>query len=149
MDVLSFTLAQNSRVNSLKLDNVTSVMPQIISLTNSKYETHLMAGLSSALNLLRHFAQGMIDLKMTPINPREVDLAREDRIRKADECINQFQRFSKCKGFYKALAGERQQKVQETATSLNAQLMHLLNLTRAHTAQGGADQAEGREPEAD
>jgi len=82
-------------------------MPQIISLTNSKYETHLMAGLSSALNLLRHFGQGMIDLKVTPINPREVDLAREDRIRKADECINQFQRFSKCKGFLKALGGER------------------------------------------
>ena len=142
MDVLSFTLAQNSRVNSLKLENVTSVMPQIISLTNSKYETHLMAGLSSALNLLRHFAQGMIDLKMTPINPREVDLAREDRIRKADECINQFQRFSKCKGFLKALGGERQQKAKETAESLNAQLTHLLNNTRAHTATGGAEQPE-------
>lgn len=56
MDVLSFTLAQNSRVNTLKIENVTSVMPQIISLTNSKYETHLMAGLNSSLNLLRHFA---------------------------------------------------------------------------------------------
>ena len=88
MDILSFTLAQNSRVNTLKTENVTSVMPQIISLTNSKYETHLMAGLSSSLNLLRHFGQGMIDLKMAPVNQREVDLAREDRIRKVDECIN-------------------------------------------------------------
>ena len=66
-----------------------------------------MAGLQSALNLLRHFAQGMIELKIAPVNPREVDLAREDRIRKADECINQFQRFSKCKGFLKALGGDR------------------------------------------
>ena len=87
MDVLSFTLAQNTRVNSLVLDNVTAVMPQIIALTNSKYETHLMAGLMSALNLLRHFAQGMIDLKTAPVQ-RSVDLAREDRERKADECIN-------------------------------------------------------------
>ena len=84
----------------------------------------------------------MIDLKMTPVNPREVDLAREDRIRKADECINQFQRFSKCKGFLKALGGERQQKAKETAESLNAQLTHLLNNTRAHTATGGAEQPE-------
>ena len=90
MDVLSFTLAHNSRVNTLKLENVTSIMPQIISLTNSKYETHLMTGLQAALNLLRHFAQGMIELKIAPVNPREVDLAREERIRKADECINQF-----------------------------------------------------------
>ena len=63
-------------------------MPQIISLTNSKYETHLMAGLSSALNLLRQFGPGMIDLIVAPVNKREVDLAREDRIRKVDECIN-------------------------------------------------------------
>mmetsp|Transcript_23338 Transcript_23338/g.31243 ORF Transcript_23338/g.31243 Transcript_23338/m.31243 type:complete len:168 (-) Transcript_23338:240-743(-) len=90
MDVLSTTLAKNARVNTLKIDNVTSVMPQIISLTNSKYETHLMAGLNSTLHLLRHFGQGLIELKNTPVNPREVDLAREDRIRKADECINQF-----------------------------------------------------------
>ena len=90
MDVISYTLAQNSRVNTLVIDNVTSVMPQIIALTNSKYETHLLAGLTSALNLLRHFAQGMIDLKSAPVNPREVDLAREERVRKADECINQF-----------------------------------------------------------
>ncbi len=79
-----------------------------------------MTGLNSALNLLRHFAQGMIDLKIAPVNPREVDLAREDRIRKVDECINQFQRFSKCKGFYKALAGERQGKAKDSAESLNA-----------------------------
>ena len=127
MDVLSFTLAADSRVNSLKTENVTSIMPQIISLTNSKYETHLMAGLSSSLNLLRYFAQGFIDLKLAPINQREVDLAREDRVRKVDECINQFERYSKCKGFMKALAGERQAKAKDTAESLNAQLVHLLN----------------------
>ena len=119
MDVLQATLAKNARVNTLKIDNVTSVMPQIISLTNSKYETHLMTGLNSTLNLLRHFAPGLLELKLTPLNPREVDLAREERIRKADECINQFQRFSKCKGFYKALSGERQQKAKESAELLN------------------------------
>jgi len=108
MDVLSSTLAKNCRLNTLKVENVTSVMPQIISLTNSKYETHLTAGLNSTLHLLRFFAPGLLELKLTPINPREVDLAREDRIRKADECINQFQRYSKCKGFFKALGGERQ-----------------------------------------
>jgi len=90
MDVLNATLAKNCRVTTLKIENVTGVMPQIISLTNSKYETHLMTGLNSSLNLLRHFGQGLIELKATPMNPREVDLAREDRIRKADECINQF-----------------------------------------------------------
>lgn len=79
-----------------------------------------MTGLNSALHLLRHFGQGMIELKVAPVNPREVDLAREERIRKADECINQFQRFSKCKGFYKALAGERPGKAKDTAESLNA-----------------------------
>jgi len=90
MDVLSATFAKNCRIITLKLDNVTSVMPQIIALTNSKYETHLMVGLNSTLNLLRHFVPGLLELKLTPMNPREVDLAREDRIRRADECINQF-----------------------------------------------------------
>ena len=86
-----------------------------------------MTGLQSALNLLRQFAKGMIELKVAPVNPREVDLAREERIRKADECINQFMRFSKCKGFYKALAGERLDRAKETAEVLNGQLMNLLN----------------------
>ena len=99
-----------------------------------------MAGLQSTLNLLRHFSQNMIDLKLAPVNPRSVDLAREERIRKADECINQFQRFSKCKGFYKALSGERQERAKQTAELLNAQLMHLLKQTRAHTTGAGGDE---------
>ena len=119
MDVLSFTLAQNKRVSSLVIENVTSVMPQIIALTNSKYETHLLAGLMSALNLLRNFSQGMIELKTAPVQ-RSVDLAREDRLRKTDECINQFERFSKCKGFSKALGGQRSEKVKQIAEHINA-----------------------------
>ena len=142
MDVLSFTLAQNSRVNSLVVDNVTSVMPQIITLTNSKYETHLNAGLLSALNLLRHFAEGIIDLKNAPVNPREVDLAREERIRKADECINQFQRFSKCKGFIKALSGVRGEKAKQQAELVNTHLIHLLKMRALTTGQGEERQLE-------
>ena len=47
----------------------------------------------------------------------------------------------------KALAGERQVKAKETAEALNAQLMHLLNMTRAHTAQGGTEEKRQMELE--
>ena len=70
----------------LNYENVSSVIPHTINLVNSKYETHIMTGLQSVLNILRHFSPKIIQLKTMPVG-REVDLAREDRLRKCDVCI--------------------------------------------------------------
>jgi len=44
-------------------------------------------------------------LKTTPVG-RGVDLAREDRLKKCDACIEQFKLFKGCRGFKKALNRE-------------------------------------------
>ena len=86
----------------LNYENVAAVIPHTINLVNSKYETHIMTGLLSALNILRQFGPKIIQLKTMPIG-REVDLAREERLRKCDMCIEQFEKFNKSKGYQKAL----------------------------------------------
>ena len=82
----------------LNYENVAAVIPHTINLVNSKYETHIMTGLQSVLNIIRQFGPKIIQLKTMPIG-REVDLAREDRIRKCDMCVEQFEKFNKSKGY--------------------------------------------------
>ena len=82
----------------LNYENVAAVIPHTINLVNSKYETHIMTGLQSVLNILRLFGPKIIQMKTMPLG-REVDLAREERLRKCDMCIDQFEKFNKCKGY--------------------------------------------------
>lgn len=56
MDVLNFTFAQNQKISMLSFENVASLLPHAQQLVNSKYETHIMAGLNSTANILKHFA---------------------------------------------------------------------------------------------
>ena len=69
----------------------------------------------------------MIKIKTIPVGGG-VDLAREDRVKKVDICIDHFQNFYKSKGFQKAI--KRQGEVQEIAMQLHNHLSNLLNKTR-------------------
>ena len=82
----------------LNYENVAAVIPHTINLVNSKYETHIMTGLQSVLNILRQFGPKIIQMKTMPLG-REVDLAREERLRKCDLCVDQFEKFNKSKGY--------------------------------------------------
>ncbi len=83
-----------------------------------------MAGLNSTANILRHFAPQIAQLKAAAQVSRGVDLAREDRVKKCEQCVEQFRLFKNCKGFKKAL--NRQGKVQEVSELLDQQLELLL-----------------------
>jgi len=68
-------------------------------LLNSRHEGHVMTGLSAAHNLLKHFAPGLIELKTVQVNTRAVDLAREERLAKAEDLIDKFQKIENCNGY--------------------------------------------------
>lgn len=57
-----------------------------------------------------------------------MDLAREERVKKVDTCINVCMNLYKSKGFQKSL--KRAGEVQEIATILGNHLGNLLNKTR-------------------
>ena len=57
-----------------------------------------------------------------------VDLAREERVKKVDTCIDFFMALYKSKGFQKSI--KRSGEVQEIATILGNHLGNLLNKTR-------------------
>ena len=86
MDVLNATFAKNQRLDLLNYDNIAAIMPHATSLVNSKYETHILTGLRTSLHILRQFADRMIEIKCMPVG-RGVDLAREERIAKVDNCV--------------------------------------------------------------
>lgn len=132
MDVLNATFAKNQRIDLLNYDNITAILPHAINLVNSKYETHILCGLRTSYNILKHFSEPMISIKTTPV-ARGVDLAREERINKVDNCIEQFFKLNQAKGYQKAHT--RQGEVQEEAQRVKNLLLHLLNKTKAVGAE--------------
>lgn len=57
-----------------------------------------------------------------------VDLAREERLKKVDTCIEHFMNFYKSKGFQKSL--KREGEVQEIGMLVHNHLSNLLNKTK-------------------
>ena len=86
----------------LNYENIAQILPHCISLVNSKYETHILAGLKATQNILKTFGPQIIQIKTVPISGG-VDLAREERVKKCEACIDQFLNFFKSKGFQKSL----------------------------------------------
>lgn len=112
MDVLNNTFAENLKVDLLNYENISQIINHSINLTNSRYESHIKAGLKTVLNILKHWEKNLIQIKTIPVGGG-VDLAREERLKKVDACIDSFQNYYKSKGFEKAL--KRGDDVQEIA----------------------------------
>lgn len=60
MDVLNNTFAENQKVDILNFENIAQIIPHAINLVNSKYETHILAGLKTTLNILKQWGPQMI-----------------------------------------------------------------------------------------
>ena len=98
MDVLNNTFAENQKIDVLNYENIAQILPHAISLVNSKYETHILAGMKTTLNILKQWGQPMIQIKTVPVSGG-VDLAREERIKKVDVCADYLLSFYNSKGF--------------------------------------------------
>jgi hypothetical protein len=55
MDVLNNTFAENQKIDVLNYENIAQILPHAISLVNSKYETHILAGMKTTLNILKQW----------------------------------------------------------------------------------------------
>lgn len=127
MDLLNSTFADNLRIDNLNYENIAQILPHANNLVNSKYETYLLAGLKTSLNIIKAWGPEMIKIKTIPVSGG-VDLAREERVKKVDVCIDHFMSLYKSKGFQKAL--KRTGEVQEVSMLLHNHLGNLLNKTR-------------------
>ncbi len=127
MDLLNNTFAENLKIETLNYENIAHVLPHATNLINSKYETHILAGLKTSYNLVKFWGPEMIKIKTIAVGGG-VDLSREERIKKVDGCIDHFMNLYKSKGFQKSL--KRQGEVQEVANLLHNHLQNLLNKTR-------------------
>ena len=128
MDVLNSTFAKNQRLDLLNYDNIAAILPHATALVNSRYESHILTGLKTAYHILKQFGETMVQIKTIPV-ARGVDLAREERIGKVDNCIEQFFKFNQSKGYQKAQT--RAGEVAEEAGRVKHLLSYLLNKTKA------------------
>ena len=55
MDILNSTFAKNKKIEMLNFERLVLLMPHIQDMIDSKYETHNMCGLKSALNVIKAF----------------------------------------------------------------------------------------------
>lgn len=91
-DFFNYSLIKND-INKvpLTLDNVISILPHIASLISSKYEVYIKNGVKSSWNILKCFSHRIVSMKNVPITGG-VDLAREERLKKCDQIIEQFEK---------------------------------------------------------
>ena len=102
MDFLNYTFAENEKIESLNYDNIAQILPHATNLVNSKYETHILAGLKTSYNIIKYWGLEIIKIKTVPVGGG-VDLSREERVKKVDLCIDHFMALYKSKGFQKSL----------------------------------------------
>ena len=53
MDLLNNTVAENQKIDTLNYENIAQILPHATSLVNSKYETHILAGLKTSFNIIK------------------------------------------------------------------------------------------------
>jgi hypothetical protein len=80
-------VADNCATELLNFDNISEVLNHSSNLIKSKFECHVNVGLKSAINILKTFSKTMLAMKKAPVFGG-VDLAREDRMKKCDSCID-------------------------------------------------------------
>ncbi len=98
MDLLNYTFAENQKIDTLNYENIAQILPHATSLVNSKYETHVLAGIKTSFNIIKFWGPEMIKIKTIMVGGG-VDLSREERIKKVDLCIDHFMTLYKSKGF--------------------------------------------------
>jgi len=111
----------------LSFENVAKLLPHAQQLVNSKYETHILAGLNSTLNILCKFERQIMDTKHRKLSDPDYRNNRElqEQMRKCQACVEKFRDFVNSKGFKKALL--RDGEVNSTSRKLEAQIVSLLS----------------------
>jgi hypothetical protein len=119
MDFLNNSFAEGSRIDMLNFDNVAAILPHASELMNGKYEPHITAGLKTIRKILNHFGPQIVQMKTVPLMGG-VDIAREERLKKSDVCVDAFFNIFKSNGMQKAL--KRKGEVGELALQLHTEL---------------------------
>jgi len=89
MDVFNATFADGFSLNSLTLDHAIVILPLALSLVKAKYESYIKTGIRTMENIFKKFSEGIKSAKTVPVFAG-VDLAREERLKKGDQCIEVF-----------------------------------------------------------
>ncbi|XP_069073465.1 katanin p80 WD40 repeat-containing subunit B1 isoform X2 [Pleurodeles waltl] len=91
VDVLNIV---NQKASLWKLDLCTSVLPQIEKLLQSKYESYMQTGCASLKLILQRFLPIITDILSAPPSVG-VDISREERLEKCQQCHMQLCNISK------------------------------------------------------
>jgi len=120
-DVLGHSIVGNKLEGVINFDQVTLILPHALTLIESKYEPYLTCGLKVVESLFDEFGNSISSMKTVPLN-RGVDLAREERLRKADGVLEKFREISQSIGLQKACKRDNYPEISSLAKRLSAEL---------------------------
>ena len=89
MDVFSATFSDGFSLEQVTLDHAVIILPLALGLIKSKYECYVQVGMRTTENIIKKFAEGIKAAREVPLFGG-VDLAREERLKKGDACLDQF-----------------------------------------------------------
>ena len=89
MDVFNSTFADGFSLGPLALDHAITIIPLALSLVKAKYDCYVQTGLRTIENILKKFSEGIKSARSVPTFAG-VDLAREERLKKGEACLDQF-----------------------------------------------------------
>eukprot|EP00826_Nyctotherus_ovalis_P044353 TRINITY_DN4784_c0_g1_i3.p1 TRINITY_DN4784_c0_g1~~TRINITY_DN4784_c0_g1_i3.p1 ORF type:complete len:168 (-),score=32.22 TRINITY_DN4784_c0_g1_i3:54-557(-) len=89
MDVFSSTFSDGFSLEQLTLDHAAMILPLALGLIKSKYECYVQVGIRTIENIVKKFAEGIKEARTVPLFGG-VDLAREERLKKGEACLDQF-----------------------------------------------------------
>ncbi len=89
MDVFNSTFADGYSLTPLTLDHALTIIPLALGLVKAKYDCYIQTGIRTIENIFKKFGDGIKSARMVPVFAG-VDLAREERLKKGEACLDQF-----------------------------------------------------------
>ena len=93
-DLFNYALIKTD-INNLDINSsdVISFFPMILNMVSSHYDTYFKNGILTAWKVLKLYYDVIINTKQSQmLNPKNIDLNREDKIKKYDIIINYFEK---------------------------------------------------------
>ena len=91
MDIFNSTFSDGFNLHMLTLEHAVSILPLSLTLVKGKYDCYIQVRLRTIDNMFKQFSEGIKSARTVPLFAG-VDLEREERLKKGELCLAEFQK---------------------------------------------------------
>ena len=107
-DVINFSIIKTElRYMDVRSKEILILFPSILKMCNSKYDWYFKNGILASWKILKYLDKVIIQAKQSQIlNPRNIDISKEDKIKVYDQIIEYFQEIIQLDNFQNHLVAK-------------------------------------------